>query len=114
MKQTLERRARKTENLSLAISDQDYPNLCCDFPGLGEDMGSNWVKEAPKKSEGQQQLWIPHFSLVALKIGATGKTRKVLSPLKHNKTKGYSAVMICSIAKMVLNIFRAHSLFNIM
>lgn len=72
------------------------------------------MKEAPGKSEGQQQLWVPHFSLVALKIGTTGKTKKVLSPRKHNKTKGHSAVVIHSTAKMVLNIFRAHPLFNIM
>lgn len=108
-----ERPGKKKRGSLFRYFRQDYLNLCCDFLGLGEDTDISWVKEAPRKSEVWQKLWITHFFLVALKIGTTGKTKKSPSLLKHNKTKGYSAVMVYPTANIFLNIFRAYSFFNI-
>lgn len=88
MKQNPGRRARKKKkkkDLFLSISDQEYLNLCCDFLDLGEDTDISWFKEAPRKSEDQQKLWITHFFLIALKIGTTGKKKKSL--LSSNMVK---------------------------
>lgn len=78
------------------------------FPRSGGDADISWVKPSLR-----QMLWTPCFSLAAFKLETTGKTRKSLSLLKHNSTKEYSVVMICSTARMVFASSEQHSLFSI-
>ena len=77
------------------------------FP-WGRESGETQISPGLRNLQGSPTETVdPCFSLGAFKVGTTGKTKNSLFPLKHDKRKEHSAVMVYSTTKMVLSLFRA-------